>query len=75
MYWLLISSTLYDVYVRQARRGAVYKSPDGLINTKLYQLGFVDDVNNRTNLPWVEITNDDEHLKQLIHQASTESQL
>jgi hypothetical protein len=50
-YWLLISSTLYDIYEREATRGATYETPDHKITIKLTQLGFVDDVNNRTNLP------------------------
>jgi hypothetical protein len=58
MYWLLISSTLYDVYAQKARQGAIYTTPDGATSKQLYQLGFVDDVNNRTNLPWDDATHD-----------------
>jgi hypothetical protein len=57
MYWLLISSTLYDIYAREVMRGARYETPDQKITIKLTQLGFVDDVNNQTNLPWTNLTN------------------
>ena len=40
----------------------------------LYQLGFVDDVMNRTALPW-NLPNPQESLTQLIEQASQDSQL
>jgi hypothetical protein len=75
MYWLLISSTMYDVYAQKATRGAVYHTPDGNITIQLHQLGFVDDVNNRTNLPWRDDQNTDEQLEQLLHQASNDGQL
>jgi hypothetical protein len=76
MYWLLISSTLYDVYTQQARRGAIYQTPAGNTSIHLYQLGFVDDVNNRTNLPWKDDINEDaDQITRLITQASRESQL
>jgi hypothetical protein len=48
IYWLLISSTLYDIYAQQVMDGATYLTLDGKINIQLNQLGFVDDVNNRT---------------------------
>jgi hypothetical protein len=71
MYWLLISSTLYDIYTKEVTRGAIYETPDHKIKIKLTQLGFVDDVNNRTNLPW----NDQATITNLLQMASKESQL
>ena len=75
MYWLLISSTLYDVHAQHARRGSIYHSPDKAIKIQIFQLGFVDDVNNRSNLPWDDIADDQDYLQELIDQASQESQL
>jgi hypothetical protein len=72
MYWLLISSTLYDVYSAQVTRGAKYETPDRQLHITLTQLGFVDDVNNRTNLPW---NNESKDIQQLLQMASQESQL
>jgi len=74
MYWLVISSTLYDVYAQHACRGAVFQSPDKSLKTQILQLGFVDDVNNRTNLPWTSIQDPQAHLEELIELASHDSQ-
>jgi hypothetical protein len=71
MYWLLISSTLYDIYAREVTRGAMYETPDHKITINPTQLGFVDDVNNRTNLPWTNLTN----TSNLLQMASQDSQL
>jgi hypothetical protein len=72
MYWLLISSTLYDIYATQVTRGAKYETPDKQLTVTLTQLGFVDDVNNRTNIPW---NNEVKDMQQLLRIASQESQL
>ena len=74
MYWLVISSTLFDVYQQKATGGATYQSPDGTLTMQIYQLGFVDDVMNRTSMPW-DTTTPHESLTDLIHQASLDSQL
>jgi hypothetical protein len=74
MYWLLISSTLYDIYAQQVTGGAKYVTPDGKLQIQLNQLGFVDDVNNRTNLPWTNVI-DENTTTQLLWQASQDSQL
>ena len=74
MHWLVISSTLFDIHQEKCTGGAVYESPDKTLNIKLTQLGFVDDVVNRTNLPFSE-PNPDQQLEQLISQASKDSQL
>ena len=74
MYWLVISSTLFDIYEKHASGGAVYQSPDRSMSMKLLQLGFVDDVMNRTAQSW-ETANPEESLKQLIKEASKDSQL
>jgi hypothetical protein len=73
MYWLLISSTLYDIYAAKATGGAYYESPDRATTIKLTQLGFVDDVNNRTNLPWNR--DPQPNMQQLMRMASQDSQL
>jgi hypothetical protein len=49
MYWLSISSTLYDIYKKEVTREATYETLDQKITIKLTQLGFIDDVNNQTN--------------------------
>jgi hypothetical protein len=46
--WLFISSTLFDCYEEKAH-GAIFESPDGSIQVKLYMTAFVDDTNSRTN--------------------------
>ena len=75
-YWLLISSTLYDLYCSKTTGGAHYVSPDGSLHTKIHLLGFVDDVNNRTTLaPKVDDVGLQATLHSLIQQASTDSQL
>ena len=78
-YWLLISSTLYDLYCSRTEGtagGATYVSPDKSLQTTIHLLGFVDDVNNRTNLrPSVDTVGLDETLQQLLAQASQDSQL
>ena len=75
-YWLLISSTLYDVYCSKTTGGATYTSPDTTLTVKIHLLGFVDDVNNRTNLnPTVDSQELNNLLDALIDQATTDSQL
>ena len=78
-YWLLISSTLYDLYCSRTEGtagGATYVSPDRSLRTTIYLLGFVDDVNNRTNLPpSVDGVGLASTLEQLLEQASKDSQL
>jgi hypothetical protein len=75
-YWLLISSTLYDLYCAKTTGGATYTSPDKTLQVKIYLLGFVDDVKNRTNL---STTIDSRilvsRLNTLIEQATKDSQL
>ena len=75
-YWLFISSTLYDLYCSKSTGGASYVSWDKQHSIKLHLLGFVDDVNNRTNVPLgVDVAGLDVVLKQLVDQASRDSQL
>jgi hypothetical protein len=75
MYWLMISSTMNDLYAQKATRSAVYHTPDWTTTIQIHQLGFVDDVNNRTNLPWTDASHTNERLDQLIQQASHDGQL
>jgi len=72
MYWLLISSTLYDIYQSKAQ-GATYTSPDGLMTIDLHILGFVDDAKNRTNNFHTDANNTT--IDQLITQATADGQL
>ena len=75
-YWLFISSTLYDLHCAKSTGGAEYVSWDKKHSMKLHLLGFVDDVNNRTSGPFgVDVEGLDAVLKQLIDQASRDSQL
>lgn len=74
MYWLVISSTLFDAYQQRCTGGATYHSADKSMTLQLHQLGFVDDVMNRTNHSW-ETPDPDEALTALIDQASQDSQL
>ena len=75
-YWLLISSTLYDLYCSKTTGGATYATPDRQLSTTIHLLGFVDDVNNRTTLhPSVDSSSLQDVLHQLIEQASKDSQL
>ena len=77
-YWLLISSTLYDLYCSRIGTdgGATYVSPDKTLRTTIHLLGFVDDVNNRTNLrPSVDGVGLASALESLAAQASQDSQL
>ena len=76
-YWLLISSTLYDLYTAQSDGGATYASPDKNLNVIIHLLGFVDDVNNRTNIPpSIELNfGIYQVIHELIEQASRDSQL
>ena len=78
-YWLLISSTLYDLYCDKTAGtagGATYVSPDKSLEATIFLLGFVDDVNNRTNLkPTVDGVGLEATLVQLLEQASKDSQL
>ena len=75
-YWLLISSTLYDLYCAKTGGGATYSTPDKQLTTTIHLLGFVDDVNNRTTLsPSVDSHQLSALIHQLIDQASQDSQL
>ena len=74
-YCLVLTSTLYDVYASKAQRPAQYHSPDGNFTASILQLGFVDDVNNRTNLPWKRPEDPQAHLCALLEQASQDNQL
>ena len=47
-YWLLISSTLFDMYDRMAT-GSKYATPDRTVSLVLRAIGFVDDVRTTTN--------------------------
>ena len=48
MYWLFISSTLFDVYESKAT-GATYESHDKTLSITIYIVGFVDDTRNTEN--------------------------
>jgi hypothetical protein len=75
-YWLLISSTLYDLYCDQSTGGATYTTPDKTLQVKIHLLGFVDDVLNRTTLsPTIDSSLLVSRLDQLIQQATEDSQL
>ena len=52
MYWLVISSTLFDIFQQKCTGGATYQSPDKTMTMQLFQSAFVDDVINRTNANW-----------------------
>ena len=47
-YWLVISSTLFDIYDKMAH-GATFATPDGTIEIQMYMVAFVDDSNNAVN--------------------------
>ena len=75
-YWLLISSTLYDLYGKRTQGGAHYSSPDKQHKVTVRLLGFVDDVNNRTTLPLsVNMAEVHNVMEQLMDQACRDSQL
>ena len=74
MYWLLISSTMYDVFQQKSTGGALFESPDKTMSVRLYQSGFVDDVQNTNNSSWTA-ENQDQALFDLFKQASEDSQL
>ena len=74
MYWLVISSTLFDIYQQKCTGGATYQSADKSMTLHLRQLGFVDDVMNRTNWSW-DVEDPQEVLEDLLAQASRDSQL
>ena len=63
------------IFMPLRQRDQLYTSPDGSVTAEILQLGFVDDVNNRTNLPWQR--QDDPHAQvcALIDQASEDNQL
>ena len=71
LYWLEISSDLFDIYQAKAIGGATYQSPDGTMILVIFQLGYVDDVMNRTNVP-LEVQDPSEALQDLIDRASAE---
>ena len=70
MYWLFISSTLFDIYEDKAR-GSMSTSPDGAITTTIKIVGFVDDTRNSTN----DFTNNEVTTATLIEYATQDSQL
>ena len=75
-YWLLISSSLYDLYCAKTTGGATYTSPDKTLQVKVFLIGFVDDVKNRTNLQFtVDSSQLVSKLNTLIEQATKDSQL
>ena len=71
MYWLVISSTLFDVYTDKAQ-GVLYSDPIGDLTIKLHILGFVDDTNNRTGN---FLCHPQPPMSTLIAEASKDSQL
>ena len=48
VYWLVISSTLFDAYESKAH-GALFESPDRTESIQVFMAGFVDDTSNTTN--------------------------
>jgi hypothetical protein len=48
VYWLFISSTLFDCHALKAH-GARFCSPDKSLSVDLYMMGFVDNTSSRTN--------------------------
>ena len=75
-YWLLISSTLYDIYCASTTGGATYTSPDKSHTVTLCIIGFVDDAKNRTNLSFSQDSNLlDQIFPTLVEQATHDSQL
>ena len=75
-YWLVISSTLYDMYCDMTSGGATHTSPDKTETVTIHLLGFVDDVNNRTTLPMLwEDPDDPEAIAVLMNQAILDCQL
>ena len=70
MYWLFISSTLFDLYEHRAG-GSHYSSPDGSIKTDVKIVGFVDDTRNSTN----DFANNEVPLEILLNKATQDSQL
>lgn len=75
-YWLLISSSLYDLYCAKSTGGAHYSTPDKTLQITLFLLGFVDDVKQRTTLdPTIDSEGLMDVVYQLIQQATTDSQL
>ena len=70
-YWTFICSTLFDIFESQAE-GATYTSPDRSITIQMFAVGFVDDVNTRTNdfEPTQQPT-----LASIIAKTTTDSQL
>ena len=71
MYWLVISSTIFDIYTSKSK-GVLYSHPTSEYSVALHILGFVDDTNTRTGdfhshpMPPIE---------SLIEDASKDSQL
>ena len=70
MYWLFISSTLFDIYKDRAR-GSHYSTPDKSIQTDVKIVGFVDDTRNSTNA----FANNEVSMETLIFDATRDSQL
>ncbi|KAG7361856.1 reverse transcriptase RNA-dependent DNA polymerase [Nitzschia inconspicua] len=68
--WVLISSRLFDAHTTKAN-GATFLSPDGLIKTQIYMVGFVDDSANCIN----DFTNPSQEVENLLHKAQQDAQL
>lgn len=74
MHWMVTSNTLLDICQEKVTGGATHESPDGDLSMKIHQMGFVNDVMNRTNIDW-EIPQPGKHLDELLAQASRNSEL
>jgi hypothetical protein len=71
MYWLFISSTLFDIYDEKAH-GATYKTPDrNGVTLTVKAIGFVHDVLNTTN----SFQDNSITMDQLVVLATTDNQL
>eukprot|EP00957_Ditylum_brightwellii_P145793 11101774-Ditylum_brightwellii.AAC.1 len=68
--WLVISSTIYDIYKQSANR-AEFVSPDQDIRILLVILGFVDNVNNQVN----KFRNNEVMVQELLENMQQDSQL
>jgi hypothetical protein len=66
VYWLFISSTLFDCHALKAHR-AQFCSPDKSLSVDLYMMGFVDNTSNRTNFFEHEVQPTMEELLRLMH--------
>eukprot|EP00957_Ditylum_brightwellii_P054001 4090237-Ditylum_brightwellii.AAC.1 len=68
--WLVISSTMYDIYEQDATR-ANFISPDGVHSVLLAILGFVDDVTNQVKT----FSDNGITVQQLLHVMKKDIQL